>query len=239
MGNEKTKADTKSKDKLLEVLIDTREPDRYASLLKQNGIPIKVETLETGDFVIGNVIIERKTVPDLFNSIRDRRIWNQLFRMHKLTEDGFRAVLLVEGEVPTWDYYTNSSISQSKYNWYLNIIKSIEAKCYVSYGVFFKWIRSDTAFVDFIKSLFTSMRTYGKSKKPILEKKEFRCITEIKSDMLCAIPLIGRSTADHLSSQYTIEKLCEFSIEQLSGITLNKRKLGELRARNIFEALHK
>ena len=77
------------------ILIDNREKDSgIPELLKEKGIPILFENLEIGDYIIGDLIIERKTSKDFIASIFDGRIFQQA---NKITSYTNRAILLIEG----------------------------------------------------------------------------------------------------------------------------------------------
>jgi len=82
----------------MEMIIDSREPDEsqmaVAQELEDHGIPCRVSGLETGDFVIGDVAIERKTGKDLTSSITDGRIFEQSSRMQ---DDFRRSIVILEG----------------------------------------------------------------------------------------------------------------------------------------------
>ena len=58
------------------ILIDNREKDSgIPDILKEKRIPILFENLEIGDYIIGDLIIERKTSKDFIASIFDGRIF--------------------------------------------------------------------------------------------------------------------------------------------------------------------
>jgi len=77
------------------ILIDNREKDsRIPNILKNKGIPILFENLEIGDYIIGDIIIERKTSKDFIASVFDGRIFQQA---NKITSFTNRAILLIEG----------------------------------------------------------------------------------------------------------------------------------------------
>ncbi|MGB9674909.1 MAG: ERCC4 domain-containing protein, partial [Nanopusillaceae archaeon] len=79
------------------ILIDNREKDSgIPNILKDKGIPILFENLEIGDYIIGDIIIERKTSKDFISSIFDGRIFNQA---NKITSYTSKAVLLIEGNL--------------------------------------------------------------------------------------------------------------------------------------------
>lgn len=65
------------------------------SLLIKKGIDVHIESLKTGDYIVGDIAIERKTVADLSSSIINKRILEQLNNLvqHK------KYALLVEGNL--------------------------------------------------------------------------------------------------------------------------------------------
>ncbi len=66
------------------LLIDDREPLKFAELVAENcTIPIEFRRLKTGDYVIDDVGIERKTIRDFASSLtsKKKRLWNQFDRM--------------------------------------------------------------------------------------------------------------------------------------------------------------
>ena len=69
------------------VLVDTREPEGIRSL-RFGGIPVAPMLLDVGDLWVtcsdeSLLIIERKTVSDLLNTLRDDRLFPQLCRMRE------------------------------------------------------------------------------------------------------------------------------------------------------------
>ena len=77
------------------ILIDNREKDsRIPNILKNKGIPILFENLEIGNYIIEDIIIERKTSKDFIASIFDGRIFQQA---NKITSFTNKAILLIEG----------------------------------------------------------------------------------------------------------------------------------------------
>jgi len=64
------------------IIIDTREKNSMilANLLEQKA-NIKQEKLEVGDYLIGNLIIERKTQTDLINSLKTNHLQIQLHNL--------------------------------------------------------------------------------------------------------------------------------------------------------------
>ncbi len=81
----------------LRVVVDTRElHSPVAHELSKLGVEIVPETLDIGDYILsGDVIVERKTLNDLVNSILDKRLFEQL---KTLKQAYSTPVLLLERE---------------------------------------------------------------------------------------------------------------------------------------------
>ena len=90
--------DKRKEEKVLkiyeEVIIDNREKNTLIpSFLSKNKIPFKFEQLEVGDYIINDLIIERKTINDLKSSIMNKRLFSQL---NNLREQN-RKIIIIEG----------------------------------------------------------------------------------------------------------------------------------------------
>jgi ERCC4-type nuclease len=83
------------------IVVDSREPASIVKSLKEDLPDFQFDTLVYGDYlIIGEdvkYVIERKSVLDLFNSITDGRLWDQLKGIEKY--QGFHKILLIEGNI--------------------------------------------------------------------------------------------------------------------------------------------
>jgi len=62
--------------------MDDREPPKMFSIAENvGGIEFHKKRLKTGDYICGDVIIERKTIDDFCTSIIDNRLTNQITKM--------------------------------------------------------------------------------------------------------------------------------------------------------------
>lgn len=76
------------------VLVDSREGrSDVPQLLENLGVPYRVVELEVGDYVIGDVAIERKEVSDFVSSIIDGRLHNQLYNLSKAYRKSYLVVI--------------------------------------------------------------------------------------------------------------------------------------------------
>lgn len=221
----------------VKILVDSNEPDNLVTAIKIAQLPYAIQKLEVGDYQIGHILIERKTINDFYNSVRDGRLWNQLYNLYQASKEGeYRGLLVVIGAVPTYDFFSKKPMSREKYLYFKRTLDTIEARAPVSYGIPLIRKTCENDFVDFLKNILLSVGKLGKSKKPVLVKKELRTLEEIRSDMLCAVPGIGRDSADILAKNYTIADLVNMSMKQLEDVEVGKKRLGG-RSTTLHQAL--
>ena len=105
------------------VIVDSREPKYIPDQLQAYGFTVAVDTLDAGDYLFFphqlKVLIERKRIDDLLNSLRDGRMVSQA---HKMTEQSDAAILLVEGKydrAPSGivTYEINNTWVESGWSW--------------------------------------------------------------------------------------------------------------------------
>lgn len=86
----------------MELICDYRESALISKLEKNElNIDIKKKNLNLGDFIIGNIIIERKTCQDLACSLLDGRYKEQSNRLieHKQNNPDIKIIYIIEGNL--------------------------------------------------------------------------------------------------------------------------------------------
>ena len=117
------------------IIVDFREKNSLVvSELVSLGVNVKFEQLSVGDYMVGKIIVERKTFSDLIFSMIDRRLSSQLINL----KDHDNKLLIVEKN-------DNNSNSPSKIH--PNAIKGLFLSSVLDYGVpiIFSQSASDTA----------------------------------------------------------------------------------------------
>ena len=77
------------------ILIDSREKNSLiVSELIEKKHEIKLETLQVGDYIVGDIAIERKTLNDFISSMLSKRLIEQLNNLKQFPKQ----VLILEGE---------------------------------------------------------------------------------------------------------------------------------------------
>jgi len=179
------------------IIVDVHEPDDIKESLN-----CTVEHLTVGDYMLfgerGNVVIERKEVNDLANSVRDNRFWEQLQGLKVLEEGGFRPLVIIEGEV--WKVFKFRKMNLSQ--WF-----GLQQAITVGYGIPIIQTRDKEQTVTFLKVLDSRLGKAKKYMKPPDVKKSNRTPVEQAEDMLCAVDLIGRKKAQDILARYSIRDI--------------------------------
>jgi len=154
----------------MDLLVDVHEPLFLKKKLEELGLPVKEEALQIGDYIIGDILIERKDIRDFFSSLRDGRLWSQLYN-----------ILVVIGDVPKFNWYKKKPITKEEYLHKLKTLEAIEIRSYLSYGLGFKYLKSNDQFIKFLLDIWNYS---GKGPStPQLSKKK-KSIEKIRIDML-------------------------------------------------------
>jgi ERCC4-type nuclease len=79
------------------LIVDSRETNSsIPALLRKAGVEVEQQELATGDYRIGEILIERKTATDLAASILDGRLFGQV---EALCMASSRPMILLEGDI--------------------------------------------------------------------------------------------------------------------------------------------
>jgi len=208
--------------------------DIFERLKNDNHFPIK------NQFCV-SAIVERKKMNDLFSSLRDDRLWKQLYNMSNASrETGVKSFLMTIGEFPTYNYVTKRQCTQKDYAYYAKTFETIELKTQLSFGVGFKHFVTLKAFIDYIVKMVQCISTIGTSKRPVMPKKNNITYEDVRSDIFCCIPDVGRTTGDELSEKYSVVDIADMDVKDLAEIRIgkNKRRIGEVTAERINKTLN-
>jgi len=190
------------------IRMDNREPKELCEALRSKfGHTVSYETLTIGDYLFSDVCIERKTVGDLLKSLRDGRIWNQL----KGAKENYpRPMIILEGALP-YSYNKKTAVDEMKViggllgiamGWGIPIVPSnhLDQTAKIIDAAF---RRADRGKVEYLKPV----------------KKKHYTAQEIREDILCTIPGLGRKTAKEILKKYpTIKAVNEATDSQLRKI---------------------
>ena len=78
------------------LVVDSNEPEDIPTRLRELGVEIEVRKIAPGDYVLGPVGIERKTLSDFFNSMVRKRLFEQVQRLR----DAYpQPLVILEGDL--------------------------------------------------------------------------------------------------------------------------------------------
>ena len=197
---------SKPKNKIYtsKIIIDTREKNSLVPVyLIKEKIPYQKEKLEIGDYLISDLIIERKTLNDFLSSFYSKRLMNQLINLTKYP----RKILILEGNI--------NDLDQDKIKKIKGLILSIS----VSYQIpiIYSLNELETSKI-LIKILTKTKKQYSirilKNKKTIEEKKEY---------ILQGFPNIGVKKSKELIEIFkTIKNIINQNQTKLEKVLDNK-----------------
>ena len=180
--------------------------------MKKKGLSYEVKKLPAGDFIISNLVIERKTFSDLVKSVIDGRLYKQL---DKLYTTGKKTIFIIEGSHPAqaWKVLKYSRPSADPEEMVKNII--ITLACVYEVSIIYSKDQADT--VDILKEISIKKTFYRihSPKKP----KGLKPIEQI----LTLVEGIGSMTARRISKQLgnKLSKYTKTNLLTVKGVGLS------------------
>ncbi|MGB9674642.1 MAG: helicase-related protein, partial [Nanopusillaceae archaeon] len=188
--------------------------------LANTDILVRLENLEYGDYIIGDYIIERKTVIDFINSILDGRLYNQLDKLKDKNP-----IIILEGSDESIGLTTDISI---------NYLRTLILKIMLEYRI--PIIRTSD-FLETASYLYLLAKNYKKFPKIPERSKNFEDLDQVKLEILKTIPGIGENLALKLLERYkSLKNIFLAQKADLENIVGEKRAE---RIKKVFEEEYK
>jgi ERCC4-type nuclease len=160
---------------------------------------VEVQSLKTGDYIIGEVIIERKTINDFISSMINKRLIQQLIELQRYKNK----ILIIEGSINEKEFNGNAI---------RGMILSIELEMQVP--IIFTKDSEETA-----KYLVVLARKQNKNKNLSLHARKGLTKKETQRYILESFPSIGPKTAEKLLKKLsTIKNIINTPLEDLKKI---------------------
>lgn len=204
----------------MKIYLDHHEPKEFERFLAKNEIPYEIKQLPTGDFVIGNIGIERKSQEDFLNSIIDKRILNQLIN---LKENFEVQLLIIEGEANIYELR----------NFHPNSIRGMLTAIALDFQVPILYTRNinDTAalLISIYKRLERPKKVLG-----LLNKRKPLTLKEQQEFLIESLPGVGPTLSKSLLAQFkSVKKVINAKESQLQKID----KIGPKKAKDIKKVI--
>lgn len=177
--------------------VDAREPPHIFKLLDNEKAEYIKTLLPVGDFVFGDICIERKEIGDFINSMRSGHLYKQLINMQNNFKRNF---LIISGKRE--NVFANPFV----YNWTLEHHLGSLARILVSFNSKIVEVDNDKQLVNFI---FKILKKANDGKTPTIFDTELMLIkatdADIKTKMFMCLPLVSKHKAQKLSEQFEVK----------------------------------
>ncbi len=205
------------------IIVDKREKNSLViSELIKRKISLEIKQILVGDYIIGDVVIERKTKSDFISSIINKRLIEQLNNLKQFE----KRFLIIEDD---------SHCNERKINIHPNAIKGMLLSVAIDFSTPLIFTTGFEETVDFLEIL---NKRYENGKKifSLKMKKKARSMKEQQQFILESFPGIGPSLAKQLLKENkTIRNIFNFEEEDFKKI----KKLGEKKAKHVHDIINK
>ncbi|MEM0485372.1 MAG: ERCC4 domain-containing protein [Thermoplasmata archaeon] len=211
------------------IVVDDREKESVVvRQLQKMGVELSFQHLEIGDYILGDVVIERKEVNDYVSSLIDGRLQKQLYH---LSYHYPYSILIVEGYVE--EVLLHRKIHRSAY------LSSLASAIYKrapegQMGV--------VSVLTFPTPFDTSLFLYHLHKKieeggvrlPVIVKKKGSLMKERVVNIVCSLPGISEVKAKRLLQKFkSVHRIVNASVKELMEVD----GIGEKTAKEIYEVV--
>lgn len=179
------------------IYVDTREKKSkiVQTLDRTNGILVKLDTLDTADYVVSERVgIERKTLDDFVNSITESER-DILTQIKELSNAYSRPVLLVEGGTGVEDLYGRAQVSEEA-------IRSMLQTIAIDFNVKLLFTHSVTETVAQLQTLARREQEENNKKVNPHGVKDTESLPSKQEYVISSIPDIGPVTAQKLLTEF-------------------------------------
>jgi Fanconi anemia group M protein len=209
----------------IRIVVDHRESkNRVFERLMDFGAELVCEQLKTGDFICSDrVAIERKTIPDLLQSIIDGRIFRQVSEISGCFE---RPLLIIEG---------SSDLLYTERNVHPNAIRGALASLAVDYKIPIIWTRNQNETASQIYWIAQREQVKDSRTPAIRSPNKSKSTRDMQEFLLAGLPDVNTMLSRNLLKKFrTPKRVFSASPEKLMTV----EGIGELKARKIWELLN-
>ncbi len=215
----------------IDIVIDSREHSKHREFydeFRRRGLRVAVQSLPAGDFLLlaregrKPLLIERKTVNDLLNSIRDNRVWEQSKLLREAADrDGYQPFIVLEGWLGVVEKYRQ---------WRIQSVLRVIDTIILDYGIPVINTPNKRATIEWIAAKAKSLGRTGE-KRVYRLRVEKKPMTIHERILYVAEGLVGPTLARKLLQHFrTLKAIANASIVELMRV----EGIGEKRATEIY-----
>ena len=197
------------------LVVDVNEPEDIAERLRILKVPIDVRRIAPGDYVLGPIGIERKTLMDFFGSMVKKRLFEQV---HRLRESYPQPLLILEGDLSEVSTFKSPQA-------FLGALLAVEIGERVP--VLTTVDKDQTAL---LLSLLWKREARGASEYGLRHKPKTRTLEQRQRFLVEGLPSVGETLAKNLLEGFgSVRAVFNADLEDLKRVP----KIGAVRAEEI------
>ncbi len=209
-------------EKTVEIIVDHRErgSDVFRLLAVDPEVRVLVKELPVGDYILSDrVVVERKSYPDLVNSIIDGRLFQQA---KQLAETYPKPIIVVErNQKPTRMVHPNA-------------VRGAIASLAIDYGIPVVFTDGPEETYQFLKVVAKREQLERKRLPRVRGEKRILSTPEMQQYIVESLPYVGPKLARELLRKFrTVERVFTASERELASV----EGIGEKRAKEIRKIL--
>jgi DNA excision repair protein ERCC-4 len=208
---------------LIRMVADAREAaSEIPRILVRKGVYVQTKTLDVGDYVVGEYIVERKTIRDFLASLYGGRMFEQARRISQAYSN---YLLIVEGDLQE----VLADLRNPRVFWGTLLTLGLN----FDFKVFFTLDREQTA--DLLYVLARKAHRKGTAIRPLLVRKpRLATVRDRQLSILESLPTIGPKLAERLLQSFgSVRHVFTASSTELAV----RGGLGRARAKKIQDTL--
>jgi len=215
----------------VDIVIDSREAAKnkdIVEVLKRKGVKVAISALTVGDYYLlapegrKPILVERKTVMDFLNSIRDKRVWEQAKILKEAEEvEEVIPVIILEGSLSAIERFTK---------WRITAVLRILDELVLSWNIRVIPTPNKKSTIEWLVAKIKALGSPERKRPPKLRvKKKPMSINE--QILYVAEGLVGPVLARKLLLYFkTLRNIANASVGELMRV----EGIGEKRAKEIY-----
>lgn len=200
----KSRVKSSSEKEKPKIIVDYREKNSLIiSEIMNLGIEIEFKELKVGDYIVKDVVIERKTISDFVSSMINKRLFNQMQELQQYQN----RLLLIEG-IKKQELYSDNSNEGVSANAIRGFLLSIILKHNIPI-IFSKNYEDSAKFISVLVKKQAKEISLNAKKRTLSQKEQLQYILE-------GFPGIGPKNAKKLLEKYkTLQDIINAPEEEL------------------------
>ncbi len=215
----------------VDIVIDSREAAKnkdIVEVLKRKGVKVAISALTVGDYYLlapegrKPILVERKTVMDFLNSIRDKRVWEQAKILKEAEEvEEVIPVIILEGSLSAIERFTK---------WRITAVLRILDELVLSWNIRVIPTPNKKSTIEWLVAKIKALGSPERKRPPKLRVKK-KPISINEQILYVAEGLVGPVLARKLLLYFkTLRNIANASVGELMRV----EGIGEKRAKEIY-----